>query len=91
MHQLTVSSQIGECHGLCCQFGNDRTMGDRRSASLTRQWDDAINGWLIWLRVAGRREGTIRLRRDHVRSIARRSHTNGAGELTINMIVSYVE
>lgn len=54
---------------------------------LPKQWEDAINGWTVWLRVAGRREGTIKLRRDHVRSIARRSHTNGPSELTINTII----
>lgn len=54
---------------------------------LPRQWEEAINGWTVWLRVAGRREGTIKLRRDHVRSIARRSHTSGPVELTINTIV----
>lgn len=61
-------------------------MGNRTTV-LPQQWDDAINGWATWLRVAGRREGTIKLRRDHVRSIARRSHTNGPIELTINTIV----
>lgn len=56
-------------------------------ASISQQWEDAINGWTVWLRVAGRREGTIKLRRDHVRSIARRSHTNSPSELTINTII----
>lgn len=58
-----------------------------RAAQLPRQWEDAINGWTVWLRVAGRREGTIKLRRDHVRSIARRSRTSCPAELTINTII----
>lgn len=61
-------------------------MGNR-ATQLPGQWEDAINGWSVWLRVAGRREGTIKLRRDHVRSIARRSRTNSPSELTINTIV----
>lgn len=54
---------------------------------LPQHWEDAINGWTVWLRVAGRREGTIKLRRDHMRSIARRSHTRGPTELSINIII----
>lgn len=61
-------------------------MGNRVSL-LPGQWEDAINSWTVWLRVAGRCEGTIKLRRDHVRSIARRSRTKGPSDLTINTII----
>jgi integrase len=58
-----------------------------RAPALSRQWESAISGWTIWLRVAGKREGTIRLRRDHVRSVARRSKTSSPAEVTLNMLV----
>jgi integrase len=41
-----------------------------------------MTGWLRFLRLQGLSPSTIRLRRDHLRMIARRSGTAGPGELT---------
>jgi integrase len=62
-------------------------MGARNTA-VPQPWEDAIAGWLIWLRIAGKRETTIKLRGGHVRSIARRSKTSHPRELTLNQIVA---
>lgn len=49
---------------------------------LPKAWEDSIGGWLAWLRMGGRSEATLKLRRDHVRSIARRSGTEHPNALT---------
>ncbi|QBC87410.1 integrase [Mycobacterium avium subsp. hominissuis] len=60
----------------------------RVGVAIPPLWDNAINGWATWLRVAGRREGTIAIRQDHVRSIARRSGTQHPREVTLNCLVT---
>lgn len=55
--------------------------------TLPGDWDTAITGWTLWLRIAGKRDATIRLRRDHVRSIARRSRTSHPRDITLNCLV----
>lgn len=55
---------------------------DRQVYTLSNAWDEAIRGWLAWLRLSGLSTATIRLRRGHVRSIARRSKTRYPAELT---------
>lgn len=55
--------------------------------SLPRSWEDAIGGWLTWLQLGGTRKQTIRLRRGHVRMIARRSGVTHPRLLTIAMLV----
>jgi len=55
---------------------------DRQAYVLSKPWEDTIGGWLNWLRLSGLSQATIRLRRDHVRSIARRSKTQHPRELT---------
>lgn len=54
----------------------------RQVYELSRSWEDTIGGWLAWLRLSGLSPATIKLRRDHVRSIARRSKTRYPSELT---------
>lgn len=54
---------------------------------LPQAWESVLSEWITWLRVAGKRESTVRLRSDHVRSIARRSGTTDPSELTLNIIV----
>jgi integrase len=49
---------------------------------LSRDWETSITNWLEWLRMSGLSQATLRLRRDHIRSIARRSKTSGPRELT---------
>lgn len=50
--------------------------------SLTPQWESAVEGWLNWLYIAGISTQTLRLRRGHVRMVARRSKTYHPSELT---------
>lgn len=54
----------------------------RQSYLLPKAWEDSVGGWLAWLRMGGRSKATIKLRRDHVRSIARRSGTQHPNNLT---------
>lgn len=49
---------------------------------LPSAWEESIRGWLSWLTLSGTRKTTLRLRRGHVRSIARRSRTKHPKELT---------
>jgi integrase len=55
--------------------------------NLSREWDACINSWLTWLTIAGLSPSTIRLRRDHLRSIARRSGTRHPRDLTLNILI----
>lgn len=50
--------------------------------NLPKPWEDSIGGWLTWLKLGGMSQNTMRLRRGHVRMIARRSKTIHPGELT---------
>lgn len=59
----------------------------KRGFSLPQPWEDAISEWTLWLRISGKRDETIRLRRDHVRSIARRSRTGHPRDVTLNCLV----
>lgn len=54
----------------------------RQSYTLPKAWDEAIRGWLAVLRLSGLAPTTLKLRRDHVRSIARRSKTTHPAGLT---------
>jgi integrase len=54
---------------------------------LSQAWIDAVDGWLTWLRVGGKRPATVRLRGDHVRMIARRSKAAQPSDVTLNNLV----
>lgn len=54
----------------------------RQGYRLPRAWETSVVNWLEFLRMSGLSQATLRLRRDHVRSIARRSNTNSPNELT---------
>lgn len=64
-------------------------IGDMRvpRAPLPDAWETALGGWATWLRIAGRREATIRLRCDHLRAIARRSATDHPADVTATALV----
>ncbi|OBJ66510.1 hypothetical protein A9W94_00655 [Mycobacterium asiaticum] len=49
---------------------------------LPAPWDEAILGWLGHLKLQGQSPATIKLRRDHIRSIARRSGAGSPGDIT---------
>ncbi|MCV7100952.1 tyrosine-type recombinase/integrase [Mycobacterium palustre] len=63
-------------------------MSNGGGRKLPQNWENAISGWTIWLRISGKREGTIGLRSDHLRSIARRSRTDGPADITLSMLVA---
>src|ERR1700758_3820071 len=54
---------------------------------ISQDWDRCINDWTVWLTLSGLSASTIRLRRDHVRSIARRSRTRHPNLLTIGILI----
>lgn len=55
---------------------------------LPTDWEISITDWLAWLRMAGLSIATLRLRRDHVRCIARRSRTEHPQMLTKGHLVT---
>lgn len=55
---------------------------------LPELWEQAVAAWLVWLGLAGLRPDTLRLRRGHVRMVARRSNTTSPNELTLATIVA---
>lgn len=58
-----------------------------RIGNVSRTWEQAVSAWSTWLRISGKRDATVRLRSDHVRSIAKRSGTENPSEITLNMLV----
>lgn len=60
---------------------------ERQVYTLPKPWEDSIGGWLAWLRLSGLSPATLKLRRDHVRSIGRRSKTLRPSELTRGILL----
>lgn len=58
----------------------------RRNA-LPKPWEAALEGWRTWLRLGGTSPATIRLRTDHMRSIARRSNSQYPRQLDLRLVV----
>lgn len=56
------------------------------SGTLPTSWEHAIAGWLAWLKLGGSPKTTLRLRRGHVRMIARRSETSHPRLVTIGLL-----
>ena len=59
----------------------------RPTHALPRAWEDAIAGWLAWLKLGGSSANTIHLRRGHVRTIAKRSQTAHPRLVTLACLV----
>lgn len=55
--------------------------------SLPQAWTTAITGWVGWLRLSGMAPSSVVLRRDHLRSIARRTATESPAALVLDDIV----
>lgn len=53
-----------------------------KRANLPPAWESALSSWVIQLRQEGKTEGTIRIRYEHMRSIAVLSHTVWPGAFT---------
>ncbi|WP_197420223.1 tyrosine-type recombinase/integrase [Mycobacterium sp. NAZ190054] len=62
-------------------------MHDKRSYTLPTFWEHAVQQWLAWLKLGGAPKTTLRLRRGHVRSIARQSGTQHPRELSLALII----
>lgn len=58
------------------------------SSPIPPAWDDAITSWVQYLRVSGVSVETIRTRRGHVESTARKTHTRHPSEVTTQLLVS---
>ena len=56
-------------------------------SGLPQPWEEAIGGWLTWLRISGTSVNTQRLRRDHVQMVARRTNLHHPRELTLTLLV----
>ena len=63
----------------------------KRSYRLPAQWEEAVDQWLRWLKLSGVADTTIRLRRGHVRVIARRSRTQHPRDITTAILVELSE
>jgi integrase len=59
-----------------------------RCYRLPELWESALRDWRGHLRLQGMSEATIKVRVDHVRSIARNTDTAGPGELTTHALVA---
>lgn len=57
---------------------------------LTREWQDAIEGFLAHERAGGKRTNTNRARREHLNHLARRV-TVGPWEVTADLLMDYLE
>lgn len=54
---------------------------------LSPVWESAVESWIEWLRIGGSRPTTLKLRRGHVRMIAKRSGAVTPAGLSLAMIV----
>ena len=70
----------------CGQFWFVFSGGTMKSA-LPSEWENAVNGWVDWLRVAGRSRRTINTRRGHVRAVARMLQTRSPADITTEHLV----
>lgn len=81
----TLDSQV--CSDVIASISGNRLQVSEHGFTLPPIWEAALVGWLTWLRIAGNRETTIKLRCGHVRSIAKRSGTGHPAAVTLNMLV----
>ncbi|MBV9923196.1 MAG: tyrosine-type recombinase/integrase [Pseudonocardia sp.] len=54
---------------------------------LSDEWEAAVEAWLTWLKIAGVPSTTLRLRRGHIRGVARRTDTTSPSQVTLAMLV----
>lgn len=54
---------------------------------LPGDWEDAVGAWTTWLRISGIPSTTIRLRRGHIRKVARNSLTAGPAHIDLAVLV----
>jgi integrase len=55
--------------------------------TLPEAWQNALESWVGWLKLAGLSPRSIRLRYDHVRVIARRSGAHQPSDVTLGVLV----
>ena len=59
----------------------------RQQYSLPDEWEQAVDNWIRWMRLSGMSPRSLDLRRGHVRSIARRSHTTHPSDIDLGVLV----
>lgn len=60
----------------------------KRSYTLPQGWENAVNGWLSYLRLQGCSENTLKTRRSQVRTVARQSRSRHPREIDISILVT---
>lgn len=63
------------------------TTTGRSAAKLPPHWEQAITGWLAWVKLGGVSPKTVDLRRGHLRTIAKRSQTSHPRLVTIDILI----
>lgn len=61
---------------------------DMAAYTLPTAWEGAITGWTTWLKLGGLSPRTVKLRRDHLRSIARRAKVPHPRMLNVATLVA---
>lgn len=56
---------------------------------LPAEWEKAIDSWCRWLKLTGMAKTSIRLRRGHIRVMARRSGTDRPSEIDLGILVEF--
>jgi integrase len=65
----------------------DPSAKPKQTYDLPPDWERSIENWLRWLRLTGISANSIKLRRSHIRVIARRSKTEHPGMVDLAMLV----
>lgn len=60
---------------------------DRRCKPLPTGWQQALDGWSVWMTASGAPKSTTKLRVDHVRVIAHRSQSRHPNEITLDILI----
>jgi integrase len=56
---------------------------------LSDAWEDALDVWLAWLRIGGASPNTLRLRRNHLRMVARELASENPSDITFAQLVAF--
>lgn len=58
--------------------------------TLPPAWDTALHDWSAWQRLSGKSDGTVKLRRSHLRTFAHRSSTTSPAEVTLDALLAFL-
>jgi integrase len=68
-------------------LSHDESSVHSQSYLLSPDWERSIEQWQRWLQLSGIAKASMKLRRGHVRAIARRSGTVHPGQIDLNILV----